>query len=37
LPSDVRECATLMVKGQGGQNRSGRRAMVAAATPGSGR
>jgi acyl-CoA thioester hydrolase len=35
LPADVRECAMLMVKGQGGQNRGGRRAMTAAAGAGS--
>jgi acyl-CoA thioester hydrolase len=31
LPADVRECAMMMVKGQGGQTRGGRRAMTAAA------
>jgi acyl-CoA thioester hydrolase len=35
LPSDVRECAMQLVKGQGGQNRGARRAIAAAAGAGS--
>jgi acyl-CoA thioester hydrolase len=31
LPADVRECAMMMVKGQGGRKRSERRAMIMAA------